>query len=174
MNKTLFQDKTVFQKLRLGQSVSVKALSREKEINSKIGTETRYVDLAFKTFKVGDQVTLTNFDGAIADFKIQSIGQDNTILVGPLNPKAETAKPIAALINDMKIGQTIRIHTTSADLDQFKPRIGDIVHLIDKSGKKIERKVYMLFKDYIVLVRLGASKPGWIDKLRFAIEFGMI
>lgn len=110
-------------------------------------------------------VTLSTPSGAIIDLKVESIDQDNRVVLGPVSEK--TFKSLAHF-DHLKIGDVVVLGGSNFSNAQLQVRQDDLVTVTDKSGHQTQLKIYLLYdRDYLVLVRPGAPKLGTFDMLKF-------
>ncbi len=128
-------------------------------MKTKAQTQIEYIDpLTNRSLKEGMRVTLTSDNGIIADFTIEAINKDNSLVLTPI-----LSTKVKSSLTPLKLGDSIVI-LAFLPFGKAKLKANDPVTVEMKNGKKQKYWVdYTLRGDYIFL--RPTEKPGKLGLL---------
>lgn len=114
-------------------------------------TEKQFIDpLTFKKIFVDDIVSVKAPSGAIVDFRVQSISDNDAIVLGPPHPKAK----IAGHLNKTFVVASDFVNSKS----NFRVKKADLVTVNNSSGKKLNMRVEYTIDNKFILLSLPEAK----------------
>lgn len=130
-----------------------------KEMKTIAETKIEYIDpLTNRSLKEGVRVTLTSDNGIVADFMVESINKDNSLVLSPISSSS-----VKSSLAPLEIGDAVVI-LSFLPFGQTKLKPNDIVIVQMKNGKKQKYWIdYTLRGGYLFL--RPTEKPGKLGLL---------
>jgi hypothetical protein len=128
-------------------------------MKTKAQTQIEYIDpLTNRSLKEGMRITLTSDNGIIADFTIEAINKDNSLVLTPI-----LSTKVKSSLTPLKLGDSVVI-LAFLPLGKAKLKANDPVIVQTKDGRKQKYWVdFSLRGDYIFL--RPTEKPGKLGLL---------